>query len=99
MAPVDPTPYAHYLHELLMISADEAALMCLQVTVDNSTASSYSSFIISCPNRKGLMYDLFRTFTDVQVRVAYGKLAVKSAGRFEAELFVQEVDGARILDL
>ncbi|KAK9869029.1 hypothetical protein WJX84_003698 [Apatococcus fuscideae] len=71
----------------------------LEVTVDNSTASSYSSFIISCPNRKGLMYDLFRTFTDVQVRVAYGKLAVKSAGRFEAELFVQEVDGARILDL
>lgn len=69
-----------------------------QVTVDNSTASSYSSFIIACPNRKGLLYDIFRTFTDVQVRVAYGKVAVKPPNNFEAELFVQEVDGARILD-
>ena len=71
---------------------------CAQVTVDNSTASSYSSFIIACPNRKGLLYDIFRTFTDVQVRVAYGKVAVKPPNNFEAELFVQEVDGARILD-
>ncbi|KAK9839935.1 hypothetical protein WJX74_000676 [Apatococcus lobatus] len=71
----------------------------VEVNVDNSTASSYSSFIISCPNRKGLLYDIFRTFTDVQVRVAYGKVAVKPPGSFEAELFVQEVDGARILDL
>ena len=45
----------------------------LQVTVDNCTTSSYTVVGVVCRDRKGLVYDLFRTLKDIHIRVAYAK--------------------------
>lgn len=46
----------------------------LQVTVDNCTTSSYTVVGVVCRDRKGLVYDLFRTLKDIHIRVAYAKV-------------------------
>ena len=53
---------------------------------------------VICSDRKGLVYDLMRTMKDIHIRVAYGKVAVRPGSLCEVDLFVQEVDGNRILD-
>ena len=70
----------------------------LQVTIDNSTTAAYSLINIVCKDRKGLVYDLMRTVKDIHIRVAYGKVHVRSDYMCEADLFVQEVDGSQITE-
>ena len=53
---------------------------------------------IVCNDRKGLVYDLMRTMKDIQIRVAYAKVNVRPGGLCEIDIFVQELDGSRILD-
>jgi len=53
---------------------------------------------IVCNDRKGLVYDLMRTMKDVHIRVAYAKVHVRAGGLCEIDIFLQEVDGKRILD-
>lgn len=43
------------------------------MTVDNCTTSSYTVVGVVCRDRKGLVYDLFRTLKDIHIRVAYAK--------------------------
>lgn len=70
----------------------------MQIGIDNCTTSAYSVVNVVCNDRKGLVYDLMRTLKDTHIRIAYGKIAVRLAGRCEVDLFVQEVDGSRITD-
>ena len=49
-----------------------------QVTVDNCTTSSYTVVSIVCRDRKGLVYDLFRTLKDIHIRVAYAKACTET---------------------
>lgn len=70
----------------------------VQVSIDNCTTAAYSVVNIICNDRKGLVYDLMRTMKDVHIRVAYAKVNVRHAGLCEIDIFLQEVDGKRILD-
>lgn len=74
------------------------SLLYLQVSIDNCTTPSYSVVNIVCNDRKGLVYDLMRTMKDIQIRVAYAKVNVRPGGLCEIDIFVQELDGSRILD-
>ncbi|KAK9831988.1 hypothetical protein WJX81_006685 [Elliptochloris bilobata] len=75
--------------------ADEfARLEDVKVTVDNCTTSSYTVVGVVCRDRKGLVYDLFRTLKDIHIRVAYAKVCVRG-DMAEADLFVEEADGQR----
>lgn len=68
------------------------------MSIDNCTTPSYSVVNLLCKDRKGLVYDLTRTMKDIQIRVAYAKIHVRPAGVCEMDIFVQELDGSRILD-
>ena len=41
--------------------------------MDNCTTISYTVVGVVCRDRKGLVYDLFRTLKDIHIRVAYAK--------------------------
>lgn len=76
-----------------------AATADVAVDVDNTTSSSYTMITLRCQDRKGLLYDLFLKLKEVDVRVAYGRVAVDPAeGTSTVELFVQDVGGGRITD-
>ena len=49
------------------------------MTVDNCTTSSYTVVGVVCRDRKGLVYDLFRTLKDIHIRVAYAKVCAAAA--------------------
>lgn len=52
---------------------------------------------ITCPDRKGLVYDVMRTLHDANTRVACGCIATQG-GRAELELYVQDSDRQRCSD-
>ncbi|PSC71312.1 ACT domain-containing ACR9-like [Micractinium conductrix] len=70
----------------------------VEVTVDNETSPSHTMLTLRCRDRKGLLYDLFRSLKDMDLRVAYGKIEVYEEGMCEVDLFVQDVEGTRISD-
>lgn len=76
----------------------QVTCLTLQVSIDNCTTPVYTVVNIICIDRKGLVYDLMRLLKDIQIRGAYGKIVAHSTGRTEIDLFVQEIDGCRILD-
>lgn len=41
---------------------------CLQINIDNETSPSYTMLTLRCEDRKGLLYDLFRTMKDIDLR-------------------------------
>lgn len=70
----------------------------VEVSVDNETSNCHSMMTLRCRDRKGLLYDLFRSLKDIDLRVAYGKIEVYEEGVCEVDLFVQDQEGARITD-
>ena len=46
------------------------------VTVDNETSAAYSMLTLRCADRKGLLYDLFRSLKDIDLRWATGTCRV-----------------------
>jgi len=69
-------PFKHgrgSIHVVVCVSMDDSAAAAAQVTVDNCTTSSYTVVSVACRDRKGLVYDLFRTLKDIHIRVAYAK--------------------------
>ena len=51
----------------------------VEVSVDNETSPSYSMLTLRCQDRKGLLYDLFRSLKDIDFR--WGPRAARSARR------------------
>ncbi len=45
-----------------------AALQCVEIVVDNETSPSYTMLTLRCEDRKGLLYDIFRTLKDIDLR-------------------------------
>lgn len=70
----------------------------VEVSVDNETSPAHSLLTLRCRDRKGLLYDLFRSLKDIDLRVAYGKIEVYEDGMCEVDLFVQDAEGTRITD-
>lgn len=78
--------------------AERQAEVEVQVNVDNETSPAHSLLTLRCRDRKGLLYDLFRSLKDIDLRVAYGKIEVYEDGMCEVDLFVQDAEGTRISD-
>jgi len=79
-APAAPAPAAPA--EAEAEQEDEFAWPCpVTVTLDNRAAPAHSLLTIACPDRKGLVYDLFRTVMDVGLDVAYARIGVGGGGR------------------
>lgn len=76
----------------------QAQLQCVEIVVDNETSPSYTMLTLRCEDRKGLLYDIFRTLKDIDLRVAYGKVEVFEDGICEADLFVQDAELCRVSD-
>ncbi|KAL4458483.1 hypothetical protein ABPG75_013348 [Micractinium tetrahymenae] len=70
----------------------------VEVSVDNETSPSHTMLTLRCRDRKGLLYDLFRSLKDMELRVAYGKIEVFDDGVCEVDLFVQDNEGTHISD-
>ncbi|KAL4855006.1 ACT domain-containing protein ACR10 [Chlorella vulgaris] len=70
----------------------------VEVCVDNETSPAHTLLTLRCRDRKGLLYDLFRSLKDIDLRVAYGKVEVFEEGSCEVDLFVQDSEGARVGD-
>jgi hypothetical protein len=89
-APPEPTPAS---------PGSAAAAADVAVEVDNTTSPAHTLITLRCRDRKGLLYDLFRSLKEVDLRVAYGRVvAHPPPGGCEAELFVQDAEGARVSD-
>lgn len=71
----------------------------LEIIIDNETSASCTMLTLRCEDRKGLLYDIFRTMKDIDLRVAYGKVEVFEIGICEVDLFVQDVELRRISDV
>lgn len=39
-----------------------------QIVVDNDTSPAYTMLTLRCEDRKGLLYDIFRTMKDIDLR-------------------------------
>ncbi len=69
------------------------------------TSSSYTALNVTCQDRKGLIYDIFRSLKDIDVRTAFGKIEVVgsssgggSGGTCTLNIFVQDAEGGRVSD-
>lgn len=40
----------------------------MQISVDNDTSPSYTMLTLRCEDRKGLLYDIFRTMKEIDLR-------------------------------
>ena len=60
-------PCSH--HALLpAAAAATAAAAEVEVSVDNETSTAHSMMTLRCRDRKGLLYDLFRSLKDIDLR-------------------------------
>lgn len=64
-------------------------LESLKVHADNLVSSTQTVFHIECPDRKGLMYDLFRITKDIGLQISYCKVTL-DMNVCKADLFVHE---------
>ena len=76
------------LEKLPRFSVSEI-LESLKVHADNLVSSTQTVFHIECPDRKGLMYDLFRITKDIGLQISYCKVTL-DMNVCKADLFVHE---------
>ena len=68
-------------------------LETLKVDADNLVSSTHTVLHVECPDRKGLMYDLFRITKDVGLQISYSKISLDNECKLcRADLFVNECE-------
>jgi glycine cleavage system regulatory protein len=70
----------------------------VSVTVDNSLSPGHTLVQILCPDHKGLLYDIMRTLKDYNIQLSYGRFTIKGKRDCEADLFIVQADGKKIVD-
>ncbi|KAI7982864.1 ACT domain-containing protein ACR9 [Camellia lanceoleosa] len=80
------------------LSPDMKKLKNASVTADNSLSPAHTLLQIQCIDHKGLLYDIMRTLKDCNIQIAYGRLGPVRKGNRELDLFVQQMDGKKIVD-
>ncbi|GAV57896.1 ACT domain-containing protein [Cephalotus follicularis] len=81
------------------LSPDMTKLKKANVTIDNSLSPAHTLLQIHCVDHKGLLYDIMRTLKDCNIQIAYGRFSPSSKGCRDIDLFIQQNDGKKILDL
>ncbi|KAK7402178.1 hypothetical protein VNO78_14232 [Psophocarpus tetragonolobus] len=80
------------------LSPDMMKLKKTNVTLDNSLSPAHTLVQIRCADHKGLLYDIMRTFKDMNMKISYGRFSPNSLGYRDLDIFVQQKDGKKILD-
>ncbi|KAJ4720713.1 ACT domain containing protein [Melia azedarach] len=70
----------------------------ISITVDNSLSPSHTLIQIVCQDHKGLIYDIMRTLKDYNIQVSYGRFFANQRGNCEADFFLMQADGKKIVD-
>ncbi|BAT91886.1 hypothetical protein LR48_Vigan05g188000 [Vigna angularis] len=81
------------------LSPDMAKLKKTIVTLDNSLSPAHTLVQIRCADHKGLLYDIMRTLKDMNIKISYGRFSPNSMGYRELDIFIQQKEGKKILDL
>lgn len=81
------------------LSPDMSKLKKINVVVDNSLSPTQTLVQINCIDQKGLLYDILRTLKDCSIQIAYGRFLSDKAGRREIDLFIQEEDGKKVVEV
>ncbi|KAG9444981.1 hypothetical protein H6P81_016321 [Aristolochia fimbriata] len=68
------------------------------VTIDNSLSPAHTLLQIHCVDQKGLLYDIMRTLKDCNIQIAYGRFSPIIKGYREIDLFIQQLDGKKMVD-
>ncbi|XP_068641968.1 ACT domain-containing protein ACR9 isoform X2 [Aristolochia californica] len=68
------------------------------VTIDNSLSPVHTLLQIHCVDQKGLLYDIMRTLKDCNIQIAYGRFSPIIKGYREVDLFIQQLDGKKMVD-
>ncbi|PWA76178.1 ACT domain-containing protein [Artemisia annua] len=69
------------------------------VVVDNTLSPAHSLLQIQCRDQKGLIYDIFRISKDCDIQIAYGRVSSSVDGIRSLDLFVQNEDGKKIMNI
>ncbi|KAJ4978176.1 hypothetical protein NE237_008956 [Protea cynaroides] len=81
------------------LSPDLTNLKKASVTVDNSLSPAHTLLQIHCIDQKGLLYDIMRTLKDCNIQIAYGRFSSNNKGLRVVDLFIQQKDGKKIVDV
>ncbi|EXB52244.1 hypothetical protein L484_001846 [Morus notabilis] len=81
------------------LSPDMTKLKKANVTVDNSLSPAHTLLQVHCADHKGLLYDVMRTLKDCNIQISYGRFSLSSKGFRDLDLFIQQKDGKKIVDL
>eukprot|EP00268_Persea_americana_P033782 TRINITY_DN3340_c0_g2_i2.p1 TRINITY_DN3340_c0_g2~~TRINITY_DN3340_c0_g2_i2.p1 ORF type:complete len:489 (-),score=56.95 TRINITY_DN3340_c0_g2_i2:434-1687(-) len=80
------------------LTPDLSKLKKANITMDNSLSPAHSLLQIHCVDQKGLLYDIMRTLKDCNIQIAYGRYSSNMKGYREVDLFIQQMDGKKIID-
>ncbi|XP_010535546.1 PREDICTED: ACT domain-containing protein ACR9-like [Tarenaya hassleriana] len=80
------------------LSPDMTKLKNSIVTVDNSLSPTHTLLQICCVDHKGLLYDVLRPLKDRDIKICYGRFSPQSQGYRDLDLFIQLIDGKKIVD-
>ncbi|KAL5714999.1 hypothetical protein ACHQM5_016890 [Ranunculus cassubicifolius] len=70
----------------------------VNITTDNLSFPSHTLIHITCGNRKGLLYDITRTFKYLDIQICYARFSVKKRNTSEVVFHVKQKDGNKIVD-
>ncbi|KAF3794095.1 ACT domain-containing protein [Nymphaea thermarum] len=68
------------------------------LSADNSLSPAHTLLQVQCLDHKCLLYDILRTLKDCGIKIAYGRFSSKPKRYCEADLFVVQKDGKKIVD-
>ncbi|RWR95442.1 ACT domain-containing protein ACR9-like protein isoform X1 [Cinnamomum micranthum f. kanehirae] len=80
------------------LTPDSSRLKRTNINLDNSLSPGHSLLQIQCVDQKGLLYDIMRTLKDCSIQIAYGRFSSNTKGSCEVDLFIQQMDGKKIVD-
>ncbi|KAJ3699411.1 hypothetical protein LUZ61_003116 [Rhynchospora tenuis] len=82
----------------LSLSSDMRKLKKANVSIDNSLSTGHTLLQINCVDQKGLLYDILRTTKDCNIQITYGRFMTNMKGFRDIDLFIQQLDGKKVLD-
>ncbi|XP_042510048.1 ACT domain-containing protein ACR9-like [Macadamia integrifolia] len=81
------------------LSPDLTKLKKASVMIDNSLSPAHTLLQIHCVDQKGLLYDIMRPLKDCNIQIAYGRFSSNNKDFREVDLFIQQTDGKKIVDV
>ncbi|GAQ77935.1 hypothetical protein KFL_000050700 [Klebsormidium nitens] len=95
-----PGALAPHLAEGPMTSSfeEDEGIEATEVSIDNGMSRLHSALQVSTRDRKGLLYDCLRTLKDVNIQVAYGRIALREAGLLDIDFFIRHPSGHKVTD-